>query len=30
MVDYCIAGAKYREAFVENITWTEVSKRFGI
>jgi len=29
MVDYGIARAKYLEAFVENIKWSEVSKRFG-
>jgi Fe-Mn family superoxide dismutase len=29
MVDYGTARAKYLEAFVENIKWSEVSKRFG-
>ena len=29
MVDYGIARAKYLDAFVENIKWSEVSKRFG-
>ena len=29
MVDYGIARAKYLDVFVENITWSEVSKRFG-
>ena len=29
MVDYGTARAKYIEAFVENIKWSEVSKRFG-
>jgi Fe-Mn family superoxide dismutase len=29
MVDYGIARAKYLETFVENIKWSEVSKRFG-
>ena len=29
MIDYGIARAKYLEAFVENIKWSEVSKRFG-
>ncbi len=28
MVDYGIARAKCLEAFVENIKWSEVSKRF--
>ncbi len=29
MVDYGIARAKYLDAFVDNIKWSEVSKRFG-
>jgi Fe-Mn family superoxide dismutase len=29
MIDFGIARAKYLEAFVENIKWSEVSKRFG-
>jgi Fe-Mn family superoxide dismutase len=29
MIDYGIARAKYLEAFVENLKWSEVSKRFG-
>ena len=29
MVDYGIARAKYLDCFVENIKWSEVSKRFG-
>ncbi len=29
MVDYGIARAKYLDVFVENIKWSEVSKRFG-
>ena len=29
MVDFGIARAKYLDAFVENIKWSEVSKRFG-
>ena len=29
MVDYGIARAKYLDAFVENIKWSEISKRFG-
>jgi len=29
MVDYGIARAKYLDAFVENIKWSEVSKRLG-
>ena len=29
MIDYGIARAKYLEAFVENIKWSEVSKRYG-
>ncbi|WP_285576471.1 Fe-Mn family superoxide dismutase [Geothrix limicola] len=29
MVDYGIARAKYLDTFVENIKWSEVSKRFG-
>ena len=29
MVDYGIARAKYLDAFVENIKWSEVSTRFG-
>ena len=29
MVDYGIARAKYLESFVENIKWSEVSKRYG-
>ena len=29
MIDFGIARAKYLDAFVENIKWSEVSKRFG-
>ena len=29
MVDYDIARAKYMDAFIEAIKWSEVSKRFG-
>jgi superoxide dismutase len=29
MIDFGIARAKYLEAFVENIKWSEASKRFG-
>lgn len=30
MVDYGIARAKYLETFVENLKWSEVSKRFAL
>jgi Fe-Mn family superoxide dismutase len=30
MVDYGIARAKYLEAFVDNLKWSEVSKRFAL
>ena len=30
MVDYGIARAKYLETFVENLKWSEVSKRFAM
>ncbi len=29
MVDYGTARATFLDAFVENIKWSEVSKRFG-
>ena len=29
MVDYGIARAKYLDEFVENITWSEVSRHFA-
>lgn len=29
MIDFGIARAKYLETFVENLKWSEVSKRFG-